>query len=169
MTRSKHSYTPALKQSDFEIFVADKPISFVYFLRNPNDGNIKIGTSGNVDSRYLSLCHQHKSTLEFLSAIKGNRTLEAELHKQFAPAALGHEWFSPLPELMDYITKCPYHKIPKHEFPAPNVEYTNHVFSKNINDEIFNTLVQLFELNGDTTRMIKVTIISQKEKVSRDE
>lgn len=64
---------------------------FVYFAER--DGHIKIGYSRNPYQRVRAL------NARLISFVPGDKRLEAEYHRQFADAALGHEWFLATPRL----------------------------------------------------------------------
>ena len=76
----------------------------VYFFSNRK--NIKIGyTKGKVENRLKQLNTGSDSKLYCIGYIQGNIETEKELHKKFAAYRLRQngEWFSPAPELIDYI------------------------------------------------------------------
>src|ERR1044072_400641 len=68
----------------------------VYFMW---DGErIKIGFSCNVDRRKDELEAQYQRRMSIIHAIRGNRIVEAFLHRRFDRFSLGDEWFVPAPE-----------------------------------------------------------------------
>ncbi|QPK78280.1 GIY-YIG nuclease family protein [Corynebacterium lizhenjunii] len=76
----------------------DKCGHFVYYIRNHD--LIKIGTTGNLNSRLRSLPWQ---TLELLEV--GDEYEERERHNQFHHLRVQGEWFHAEPELLNYITR----------------------------------------------------------------
>lgn len=77
----------------------------VYFIRNPDSGLIKIGTTAYL-SRRLSCLRSHSGAeLELLGSLPGNRYVEAGLHSRWAGLRVRGEWFRPDPEILEWI-KC---------------------------------------------------------------
>lgn len=79
----------------------------IYFIRHIETGLIKIGETNGLRRRVAELTNLH-GAMELLGSMAGNRAKEAELHKQFADCnkrglLVGFEWFSPMPELLEYI------------------------------------------------------------------
>lgn len=64
----------------------------VYFVRNPNSGEVKIGKTNNFESRYRSLCADAKCELEILLLVEGDDT-ERMLHRYFEEEHTKGEWF----------------------------------------------------------------------------
>jgi DNA-binding Xre family transcriptional regulator len=81
----------------------------IYFLQHVETKLIKIGTSNFFAARLTNLTRMY-GAFTVLCLIEGTQGEEALLHKQFRHAnvkgqLVGIEWFSPTPDLMDYITK----------------------------------------------------------------
>lgn len=78
----------------------------VYFIESVGTGHIKIGWTANTpQSRLKSLQTGSASLLRLAGAIRGNQSLEIDLHKRFANLRFNGEWFHGTTELRDYITK----------------------------------------------------------------
>jgi hypothetical protein len=78
----------------------------VYFIAETKGRprRIKIGwTSRDPRARLSQLQVSHPDRLELLGCLPGPRQREAELHAQFASAAVGGEWFYPVPGLLDEV------------------------------------------------------------------
>lgn len=67
----------------------------VYFARK--DGLIKIGSSVDPSRRLREL------RVEILVTTPGDKRTELAFHTLFADAAVGNEWFRPVPELLEVI------------------------------------------------------------------
>lgn len=80
-------------------FTTDDP--YTYFIRAGDDGPIKIGWTRNLLVRLRTLSAMWPVPLKLLGVIKGN--VEAQCHAQFAIFRLGGEWFTPSPEVLDFI------------------------------------------------------------------
>lgn len=66
---------------------------FVYFLRSPATGLIKIGHSADLQQRIRDLSMQQGVELELLFCVDGDRSDEARLHRRFASSRRLGEWF----------------------------------------------------------------------------
>lgn len=64
----------------------------IYFVRNPNNGEVKIGKTNNFENRYKSLCSDAKCKLEVLLLVEGDDT-ERMLHRYFEEEHTKGEWF----------------------------------------------------------------------------
>lgn len=73
----------------------------VYFLQR-KDEMIKAGLSDNPLSRKKQLQHNHGRLIE-LGFVKGDHITEREIHHRFSHLAIGHEWFKPGKDLLDFI------------------------------------------------------------------
>lgn len=80
----------------------------LYFLKHPETGLIKIGTTVSYKSRLSDLIRQY-GDLELLGIMTGSYEDEKRLHEQFAHLRSheldGREWFKPEKELLSYINK----------------------------------------------------------------
>lgn len=74
----------------------------IYFIQN-SEGPIKIGYSKNVKTRFESLQSSNPDTLILLAEVKGNKTMEQELHNKFSHLKIRGEWFKPERELTEHI------------------------------------------------------------------
>jgi hypothetical protein len=83
---------------------------WVYFAQAP-DGRIKIGITGDVDRRMLSLRREAGGPLVLRAVLMGHGGLEAFCHRWFAATRIpfhhgrgaGSEWFHPSRELNEFI------------------------------------------------------------------
>lgn len=78
----------------------------VYFIREGIDGPVKIGSSVNPKGRIATLQTANPTPLFLLGHIPGDERLEKILHNRFRPFRKSHEWFHPVPEVLDYIEKA---------------------------------------------------------------
>lgn len=81
----------------------DTDPQIVYFVRNADTGQIKIGISNDVTRRLRTLQTGSAAALDLLGTMPGGRAKEAELHARFADSRTGGEWFDPTPELDRFI------------------------------------------------------------------
>jgi uncharacterized protein YozE (UPF0346 family) len=81
--------------------------SVVYFIQGNLSGAIKIGYSGSLmqaEQRRKALqIARHPEILRIKAVMYGDGNLEKELHHRFSTHCLGGEWFSPHPELLEFI------------------------------------------------------------------
>lgn len=76
---------------------------FVYFIQGQDDGPIKIGFTRDVAGRLRQLQTGHHDRLRVLRSMRGDKALEAWLHRRFAAHRLTGEWFTPHRDLLRYI------------------------------------------------------------------
>lgn len=74
--------------------IRSKDLAFVYFVREPLAGHIKIGVAKDVSARLETLQCAHPAELRVIGICDGGRTQEVALHKEFAHLRLRSEWFS---------------------------------------------------------------------------
>lgn len=88
------------------------PKSLVYFIESQPSGAIKIGYSGSLrqaEQRRKALqIARHPETLRIKAVIDGDLKFEDELQCRFEAHNLGGEWFSPHPELLEFIAASAY-------------------------------------------------------------
>jgi hypothetical protein len=77
--------------------------TYVYFIQEGPQGNIKIGMSNDPIARMQSIQRSHARQLELLGVIEGGLNLEKRLHKQFKDNWVRYEWFEPVSHLVDFI------------------------------------------------------------------
>jgi hypothetical protein len=76
----------------------------LYFIQEGQDGPIKIGfTDENINRRLTQLQTGNPKKLVCLGTRAGGEQDELNLHCLFAAHHIRGEWFSPAPELLDYI------------------------------------------------------------------
>lgn len=81
--------------------------SSVYFIRQGDDGPIKIGfTASNPEKRKQQLQTSIADTLHTLLVLPGTRATESHYHARFADLRLRGEWFRPDPVLLDFIQQA---------------------------------------------------------------
>ena len=99
-----------LKLSGFVL--TSRPKSLVYFMEANPSMAIKIGYSGSLSQAEIRLDQlqigRHPEKLRIRAVMDGDRTLEKELQRRFEVHTLGGEWFSPHPELLDFIVQNAY-------------------------------------------------------------
>jgi hypothetical protein len=74
-----------------------------YFVRLGDDGPIKIGKTFDVEARMKKLQTGVPAPLKVLRVVKAD--VERDLHQRFAHLREHGEWFTPAPELLDFISK----------------------------------------------------------------
>lgn len=72
---------------------------FVYFIKNPEAGLVKIGRTRNIDTRIHQLEWEYKSKLSLIKKIPTDNAvlLEKEMHERYSDFHIEGEWFE-LPE-----------------------------------------------------------------------
>lgn len=90
--------------------------SWVYFIRCPANGLIKVGFTDHPDPwiRIELVAGASPVPVEVLGVVPGGRYLEKNLHAAFAPYWHHNEWFEPAPALVDFI------KVHAREVGAPS-------------------------------------------------
>ena len=79
-------------------------VPYLYFIQaDIQNGPIKIGYTENIERRVSMLKSQSAVPLRILKVIEGGHRDEVKIHKMFNDARLHHEWFNPVPELIDFI------------------------------------------------------------------
>ena len=84
----------------------------VYFAQAERNGEVKIGFSTNVTNRLYMLGNQRWTTMKLLGWVPGGPKVEREMHAKFGEFALGHEWFTPAPELLSFAELSTRHDDP---------------------------------------------------------
>lgn len=86
------------------VAATERTSSWVYFIRQGQYGNIKIGfTTGDPAIRCAALQTGNSERLHVIAAIRGAQSLEQRLHKQFARLRHQGEWFRPGEALMAFL------------------------------------------------------------------
>lgn len=67
---------------------------YVYFMQATHGGPVKIGWAVDPAARLAELQTGHPDTLVIRRLVKGDRKLEAQLHRHYASARLRGEWFA---------------------------------------------------------------------------
>ena len=76
----------------------------IYFIQDTRSLDIKIGyTSRPVMDRLGALQTGNAGKLEVIAVVPGEQSDEAALHRQFADARIGGEWFRPTPALLRHL------------------------------------------------------------------
>lgn len=81
------------------------PNAGTYFFRGVDGGNIKIGWSESIGHRLKAIQRMSPVTLECVGYFPANRAMESDLHYRFRDSRSHGEWFSPTPELLDFISQ----------------------------------------------------------------
>lgn len=74
----------------------------IYFVRRPDGGPIKIGTTVRLSSRIKQLRDEY-GDLIVLAVLDGGRDVEQALHDRFAHLGRAGEWFEPGDDLLAFI------------------------------------------------------------------
>jgi hypothetical protein len=77
----------------------------IYFVRDEARGLIKIGTTRRLALRLHGLRAEAKGDLTVLAVTDGARDEEASLHVRFESLWVVGEWFTPGPELLQFIAE----------------------------------------------------------------
>jgi hypothetical protein len=87
----------------------------IYFAQPTDGGPIKIGTTGDVESRLRQLETHYGRPMALLATMPGGRDEERAIHEQFAHLRFGRtEQFRPAPDLLAFIGR-PLLVDPNHE------------------------------------------------------
>lgn len=78
--------------------------SDLYFMLNPALGIIKIGITGDINARRISIEHACGVPLTVLRLVEGGARYEKELHDAFGADRLCGEWFTPTDALVRLAT-----------------------------------------------------------------
>jgi hypothetical protein len=76
--------------------------NYVYFVRNPNTGEVKIGRSYNPEDRIKDIEREAGCKLEVMIVLDAP-DLEKELHARFTNQRTKGEWFKPDQEMLEFI------------------------------------------------------------------
>jgi hypothetical protein len=79
--------------------------SQVYFIREDDNGPIKIGYAKNVLTRLSQLQPGNPSALRVVATVPGGEPEEKRLHQRFHHLKIRGEWYKANDELLDYIVK----------------------------------------------------------------
>ena len=82
-----------------------EPVSYVYFILNPDNKTIKIGVSKDPLQRLEALQTSNGTKLLLLGYILGNYKKESELHKKFKLNRMSGEWFKATEEMKEFVKK----------------------------------------------------------------
>lgn len=77
----------------------------IYFIRNMENGHVKIGTSRNPWKRLQALQTASSQPFRLLGIIHGGKRREAKLHERFAAFRIRGEWFYGEPEILLFIRR----------------------------------------------------------------
>lgn len=76
---------------------------YIYFIQGITTGRIKIGISKDPKKRLDRMQLSEQAVL--LSAFRGSRITEQQLHIQFKKHRVHGEWFEPADEILQFIEK----------------------------------------------------------------
>jgi pyridoxal biosynthesis lyase PdxS len=98
-------WTLTSAEEDVAMLIEASNASTVYFIRVGDDGPIKIGrTNGNPLARLAALQISSPFELRIIATIApAGVMIENGLHRLFSHLHIRGEWFSPEPELLEYI------------------------------------------------------------------
>ena len=83
---------------------SDESPGHVYFIQSDDaDALIKIGFSRHPRGRMRTLQAQGGRPLVLLHYERGTKQDESALHRRFASARIRGEWFTPTPNILDYV------------------------------------------------------------------
>lgn len=77
---------------------------WVYAIRAPHDGTVKIGFSRNPYRRFADIQNVRRDWLELVGTIPGGYMDEKAIHRRFADALIEHEWFRETPAVARWLT-----------------------------------------------------------------
>lgn len=87
-----------------KVFISVRePDALVYFIKNEDNGHIKIGHSIDPEKRLLDLQVSNSARLSIISTRDGGEPMEKHLHQKFAHLKIRGEWFTPGDDLLAYI------------------------------------------------------------------
>jgi hypothetical protein len=99
------------------LLVADDPaeqappeprrIWIVYFIQALPGGNIKIGTTADLEARFRNIQADSPVKLTILATMPGARAVERRLHTRFAHLREHGEWFRPGEDLTAFVQGLP--------------------------------------------------------------
>lgn len=75
----------------------------IYFIQAGEDGAIKIGLTSNILTRIISFRTHQEKALFIRRLVPGNLMREREIAQKFDHLRIRGEWFSPGPDLVEYI------------------------------------------------------------------
>lgn len=81
----------------------DDPRACVYFLQMVG-GPIKIGTTVDIERRKKRI-EARKGPLVLLATLPGGDSVERQMHQRFAHCQIQGEWFSPVEDLLGFISQ----------------------------------------------------------------
>lgn len=83
---------------------ARRPESLVYFIQAGEDGPIKIGTTGDLESRLNTLQAGSPARLHVLATVRDQgSTFERRLHLRLKAYRLRGEWFTPHADVLEAV------------------------------------------------------------------
>ncbi len=101
---SSHPYRPQPSRSQPVSSTSNLPSPSIYFIRAKTRGPIKIGISVFPEKRLGQIQVFCPYPLKIIATIpNSSRETEREIHRRFLSSSLSGEWFSPSPELLDFI------------------------------------------------------------------
>ena len=80
-----------------------KATGLIYFVRQGQNGPVKIGWSTDVRKRLVHIQTYNPEKLQCLGVMEGSARDEHALHRRFRDHHIHGEWFRPAPELMEFI------------------------------------------------------------------
>lgn len=93
----------------------------IYFVKNGNDNEIKIGYADNVKQRMCSLQTSNSNDLKLIGVMEGEKVVEQNIHERFAHLRVRGEWFTLSDELRDFVNaNCYTENVPTSKMVVVN-------------------------------------------------
>lgn len=80
---------------------------FVYVIQQGLNGPVKIGCAVDPGARLASMQSGNPDQLRIVGVCRGSRGVERMLLAAFSPHSIRGEWFSPVPEIMEFANSLP--------------------------------------------------------------
>lgn len=88
-----------------------RPACFVYVVRRPDTGALKIGIAANVTARLRALQVANDVSLELVGYFPGSVDEEESAHTRLAAHRKTGEWFHPSPEVLEWVSESVPHTV----------------------------------------------------------
>jgi hypothetical protein len=133
----------------------------IYFIKNPENNLIKIGSSVDVNRRLIELKKQYNEGLYILFiSEKCSQTKEAELHKIFKDKKQFNEWFALDEQDLEKIKQL---HINVHMSLHINNDMENENENENENKDINKDKSKIKNLNGISYEISKLSLVMQSQ------
>lgn len=111
-----------MESSEYDNYIIDQsrkittPGEVIYFISVQGTNLVKIGTTRNMQSRYIELRSKIPFSLDTLCVADVKHGKEKFIHRLFSEYLVSHEWFKLTPEIESFISK-----IEPNPVPFPNL------------------------------------------------